>query len=171
MLKKSILFLAVLFLVASIFTVYEKRIEANDTKGDEIYFNKKGLSYFNHGFYKLTPKGRQDEASPYYESAIIEFKKAIELNDSYLEPKLNLARVYQVLKNYQMEAELYKRIIQLNPTDIDLYWKLALALLELKQYDDAISQLETAKEYTLDEEIRDILNGYIEKIYQERQDR
>jgi len=167
MFKKSILFLAVLFLVASIFTVYEKRTEANDTQGSETYFNKKGLSYFDHGFYKLTPKGRTDEASQYYESAIIEFKKAIEINESFLQAHLNLARVYFVQKRFPEAAQVYIKALQLNPTDIDIHLKLALAYSRVEKYAEAIDQLKTARSLTTDEEAIEKLNGYIEKLSQE----
>lgn len=167
MFKKSILFLAVLFLVASIFTVYEKRSEANDTKGDETYFNKKGLSYFNHGFYKLTPKGRQDEASPYYEAAIIEFKKAIEINESFLQAHLNLARVYFVQKRFPEAAQVYIKALELNPMDIDIHLQLVLAYSMAKEYAEAIDQLKTARSLTTDEEVIEKLNGFIEKFSQE----
>ena len=167
MFKKSILFLAVLFLVASIFTVYEKRIDANDTKSDETYFNKKGLSYFNHGFYKLTPKGRLDEASQYYELAIIEFKKAIEINESFLQAYLNLARVYFVQKRFPEAAQVYIKALELNPTDIDIHLKLVLTYSMAEKYAEAIDQLKTARSLTTDEEVIEKLNGFIEKFSQE----
>lgn len=168
MFKKSILFLAVLFLVASIFTVYEKRAEANDTKGDETYFNKKGLSYFNHGFYKLTPKGRQDEASPYYESAIIEFKKAIEINESFLQAHLNLARVYFVQKEYDQAAAAYQEALDLDPGNIETAANLANCFFLMGEREQAREVLTAARDRVTDPDLRDRLDAFIAKIRVDR---
>jgi len=166
MYKKLIVFSVVLVLLCLVISAYQTRA-AQEINQDKSYYNKKGLSYFNEGFYKLTPKGRSDEAAQNYNLAIIEFKKAIAINDSYLEAHLNLARVYEVQKNFRLAATEYEKAIQLNPGDIDLYVKLALTLVELNQFNQAIETLQRAKSFTTDKEIINKLNGYIEKIRQE----
>ena len=168
MFKKSILFLAVLFLVFSIFTVYEKRIEANDTEGDETYFNKKGLSYFDHGFYKLTPKGRTDEAAEAFRLAEAEFKKALALNPSFIEAHLNLARLYFVQKEYDQAAGAYQEALALDPENIETAANLANCFFLMGEREQAREVLTAAKDRVTDPDLRGRLDALIAKTRADR---
>lgn len=171
MLKKMLLILSMsLVLVTLVIAGLYDRCGAGEIKKDkeEVSHNKKGLDYFKKGFYELTPKNRTQEAARYYELAILELKKAIAINDKYVEAHRNLARVYYVQKKFGESAEEYKKVTLLDPYDIDTHVNLALAYAQMGNYDQAIERLEIAKNWTEDEAIIQKLNGYIEKLKQER---
>ncbi|MFO7555630.1 MAG: tetratricopeptide repeat protein [Desulfobacterales bacterium] len=135
----------------------------------ESYHNEKGLSHFKNGFYNFTPKHQKEKASKEYELAIQEFNKALVINPNYAEAHLNLARVYYVQKKFLKAAEHYKKLTNLDPYDIDGYLYTASAYEKAQKYDEAIAELEIAKEKTTDPQIIEKLDSYIEKIEQRKQ--
>ena len=137
---------------------------AQETTHDARYYNKLGLSYFNEAYYELTPKGRRQEAIQRYEQAIAAYKRAIAIDDAYVDGHRNLARVYYVQKRYSDAAQVYKRVTALNPSDIDAYVKLASVYAQLQMYPEAIEQLEKAKSFTTDDIVLRQLDGFIEKL-------
>jgi tetratricopeptide (TPR) repeat protein len=139
----------------------------NDSASGGNYIQK-GLEYYKKGFYEFAPKGQEEEARLNYDLAVSEFQKAISINPSSKEAHRNLARVYYVQKNFEEAAKEYKKVTQLDPYDIDSHVVLALALTKLHKYDEAIAQLQAAKTWTTDKSILEKLNGYIQKIEENR---
>lgn len=148
-----------------IFSTYEQG-ESQGITQDEVYYNERGLSYFNEGFYKLMPKGKKEEASQRYEQAVTTFKEAIAINETYVDAHCNLARTYYVQKSFSEAAEEYKRVSELTPFDIDVYVKVASAYAKLHKYSEAIEQLERAKMYTSENVVLNRLNDLIKRLEQ-----
>ncbi len=142
--------------------------QSPNASGNEVYHNQKGLEYYKEGFYQLAPKRQLKEADQYYELAVAEFKKAISVNASYADAYRNLARVYHVQKKFVEAVEAYKKVTELNPDDLDSYVNLAVAYTQIQKYDEAIEQLGIAKTRTTDTNIIEKLNGYIQKVKQDR---
>jgi len=136
--------------------------------GNEAYHNQRGLEYYKEGFHQLAPKRQLKEADQYYELAVAEFKKAISVNASFADAYRNLARVYYVQKKFGEAVEAYKKVTELNPDDLDSYVNLAVAYTQIQRYDEAIEQLEIAKTRTTDANVVEKLNGYIQKVKQNR---
>jgi tetratricopeptide (TPR) repeat protein len=172
MLKRMLIMVSMLlvFVAPAIIPCLYAGCEAGEVAKDreEVFHNRQGLDYFKKGFYELTPKSRSQEAAQYYELAVLEFKKAIVVNDEYVEAHRNLARVYYVQKRFGKAREEYKKATLLDPYDIDSYVNLALTSVQMENYDEAIAQLESAKNWTEDETVVDKLNEYIRKLEQER---
>ena len=116
----------------------------------------------------MTPKHKKEEASKEYGLAIQEYNKALVINPDYAEAHRNLARVYYVQKKYLKAAKHYKKLTSLDPYDIDSYLYTASAYEKAQKYDEAIAELEIAKEKTTDPQIIEKLNSFIEKIEQRR---
>ncbi|MDB4442577.1 tetratricopeptide repeat protein [bacterium] len=168
---KKISFIFLVFMMTSAFcviVVYGAENSATNTSG-KAYHNQKGLDHFKKGFYDLTPKKQKEEASTEYGLAIQEFNKALAVDPDYAAAHRNLARVYYVQKKFLQSAKHYKKLTELNPTDVDSYLYAASAYEKAKKYDEAIEQLEVAKSQTTSSEIIDKLDSYIEKIEQRRQ--
>ena len=130
--------------------------------------NKRGWGYFKKGFYEYAPHNKHQEANQYYEMAIVEFKKAIAVNEDDVAAHRNLARVYHVQQKYALSAAEYKRVTELSPEDVDAYLNLADAYYRLHRYGEAIEQLELAKTKTTDPVAIGKLNGYIDKLEKAR---
>jgi len=168
MLKKiSVLLSIILFCFALSALVVCAKSDAQKVNKDEVYYNKNGMSYFNKGYYKLIPKNKKGEALQNYELAIKEFKKAIAINKNYVQAHRNLARVYYVQKKYLKAAEQYKKVTDLEPSDIDIYIMIALAYTKIQRHAEAIEQLKIAKTFTADETVIQKLDGYVEQLEQE----
>ena len=131
---------------------------------DPGYYNKRGVEFFNKGFYDHAPKNQAAEAELNYRYAIKEFKAAIANDPSYAESHRNLARLYYVQRDFGGAAQEYKKVTQLDPKDLDSYVNLALALIELKEFDEAVGALESAKEQTSDPKILYMFDTYITKV-------
>jgi tetratricopeptide (TPR) repeat protein len=129
-----------------------------------VEHNRKGLGYFNTGFYELAPKRQAKEADRFYEMAAAEFKKAISLDAKSIEAHRNLARVWYVQEKYAESAEMYKIVTLLDPRNPDDYLPLADAYARIGNVREAIVQLEIAKTYTTDAAALEKLNGFIEKL-------
>ena len=170
MLKKISFFFIVSLLASAFlgFTGYGAE-EVDKSIQGESYHNEKGLSHFKNGFYNFTPKHRKEEALKEYDLAIQEFNKALVINPDYAEAHRNLARVYYVQKKYLKAAKHYKKLTSLDPQDIDSYLYTASAYEKAQKYDEAITELEIAKEKTTAPQIIEKLDSYIEKIEQRKQ--
>jgi tetratricopeptide (TPR) repeat protein len=72
------------------------------------------------------------------------------------------------MKDFEKAAETYRNVVKLDPSDLDSYVNLALALLNLERYDDAIDALEEAKAQTSDSSVIEKLDGYIHTIQENR---
>ena len=95
------------------------------------YHNKEGLHLYN--------KRKYDEA-------IVEFKKALELNQKHYDAHFNLGVVYYA-KNMSDEsiAEL-KRAIEVNPNEPKAYYNIAFAYVAKEKVAEAISEYKKAIE-------------------------
>jgi tetratricopeptide (TPR) repeat protein len=161
--------MVIIALVAPILVIAPRAASQNpDTSGNEAYYNQKGLEYYKEGFYQLAPKRQLKEADQYYELAVAEFKKAISVNANYADAYRNLARVNYVQKKFGEAIEAYKKVTELNPDDLDSYVNLAVAYTQIQKYDEAIEQLEIAKTRTTDAKIIEKLDGYLQKVKQNR---
>ena len=132
-----------------------------DTPGT---YNQRGVDFFKKGFYEHAPKNEAAKAELNYQLAIKEFKEAIAKDSSYTDAHRNLARVYYVKRNFEDAAWEYKKVTELAPGDIDSYVNLALAYIELKEFNEAVDVLENAKEQTSDPKVLNTLSAYITKI-------
>ncbi len=162
--------MVIITLVLAILVIAPPRTASQNpnASGNEAYHNQKGLEYYKEGFYQFTPKRQFKEADQYYDLAVAEFKAAISLNASYVDAYRNLARVYHVQKKFGDAAEAYKKVTELNPDDVDSYVNLAVAYTQIQKYDEAIEQLEIAKTRTADAKVIEKLNGYIQRVKQNR---
>ena len=125
---------------------------------------ERGIAHFNTGFYQLTPKHRTAEAAREYALALREFKGAIAADPQNEAAYRHLARLYEVQHRPAEAAAAYKRVIALNPGDVDVYLSAALALVESRQYDEAVATLRAAQGYTDDRGALQKIDGYIRKI-------
>jgi tetratricopeptide (TPR) repeat protein len=130
--------------------------------------NKQGIKFFKHGYYDLLPRGKKEEAHKNLELAEKAFQKAIELDRDFLEAHRNLARLYYLQEKFDQAASQYFQVLRLDPNDIDTYVQMALAQIELGNFDKAIQYLETAKNRTDDQEVIQRLDQYITKTKQAR---
>jgi tetratricopeptide (TPR) repeat protein len=161
--------MVIIALVAPILVIAPRAgSQSPNTPRSEAYHNQRGLEYYKEGFYQLAPKQQFKEADQYYELAVAEFKKAISVNANYADAYRNLARVYYVQKKFGEAVEAYKKATALNPDDLDSYVNLAVAYTQLQRYDEAIEQLQIAKTRTTDANIIEKLDGYIQKVRQNR---
>jgi tetratricopeptide (TPR) repeat protein len=126
--------------------------------------NQRGLEYFKQGFYNHTPKNEKAEAERNYGLAIKEFREAIDQDPFFPTPRRNLARLYFLQKNFDGAVEQYQSLTELTPGDLDAYVNLALALIELNRYDQAIQTLERAKLQISDPSVLEKLDSYIARI-------
>jgi len=134
------------------------------TGGEAERHNELGLEYFRKGFYDHGPKNESEESLRCYGLAIREFKTAVSKNPSAVEPYRNLARVYFVQKDFGNAAEAYRKVTELQPGDLDAYVNLALALVELEKFDEAVGALENAKRNTSDAQALGTLDRYITRV-------
>ena len=168
MLKKIPLFMMVIIMTSVLGSlVCYGADDVSTSNPDEAYHNNKGLKHFKKGFYELTPGKRKAEAAQQYGLAIQEFKKALAINSDSAEAHRNLGRVYSVQGKFIKAAKHYKKLTDLDPHDIDSYVLTALAYAEAGNYEDAMAELETAKNMTTDKTIIKKLDDYIRKLNQE----
>jgi tetratricopeptide (TPR) repeat protein len=129
---------------------------------------EQGRAHFETGFYRLTPKHRAAEAAREYALAIRAFKQAIAADPENEAAYRHLARVYEVQHRPAEAAAAYQKVIALNPGDVDVYLFASLALVESRQYDEAIETLQRARGYTDDTTALRKIDGYIMKIEKRR---
>jgi len=130
----------------------------------EADHNRKGLEYFNQGFYQHLPKGQQREADQSFDLAAAEFKEAIAANPKSAQAYRNLARLYYVRKDFPQAADAYKTVTVLEPRDIDAYVQLALSYTQFDRFEDAARALEIAKANADKAEVIAKLDEYIRKL-------
>ena len=123
--------------------------------------NQDGLTCFNRALYDLAPEGRKAEAEEQFKLAEDAFKKALEADRNDLAAHRNLARLYELRKEYRQAATEFAEVIRLDPKDIDAYAHMALALVELGDTEEAVRALETARAKTDDKRIIQHLDTYI----------
>ncbi|MBU4381061.1 tetratricopeptide repeat protein [Candidatus Parcubacteria bacterium] len=72
------------------------------------------------------------------ETAIIEFKKAIELKPNYADAYHNLANTYQQLERFDEAVENYQKAIEFNPGLWQSYQNLGVIYYHQKNFDEAL---------------------------------
>jgi len=160
---------AIIYMLLSLVLVLSTGILSMcQAQGGGSLHNERGWGYFKKGFYEYAPHNKHEEANQYYEMAIVEYKKAIAVNEGDVAAHRNLARVYHVQQKYALSAAEYKRVTELSPEDVDAYANLAVAYSHLQRYDEAIAELELAKTKTNDPVAIGKLNGYIEQLEKAR---
>ena len=85
--------------------------------------------------------GIQDE----YEHAIEDFTKAIELKPDHADAHYNRGFVYNGQGEYDRAIEDFTKVIELKPDHADAHYNRGLACLHLKKWQEAKSDLATAK--------------------------
>ncbi len=130
----------------------------------EADHNRKGLEYFNQGFYQHLPKGQQREADESFDLAAAEFKAAIAVSPKSPQAYRNLARLYYVKKDFPQAADAYKIVTVLVPSDVDAYVQLALSYTQFDRFEEAARALETAKANTDNPEVIAKLDEYLRKL-------
>ena len=138
--------------------------DAGDPGPDAVSANQKGLAHFKHGYYDLVPRGRKAEAHEELALAEKAFQRAITFNEDFIDAHRNLARLYYLQEKFEQARNEFAKIMRLDPGDIDSYVQMALAEIELENFQEAIRHLEAAKQQTDDPKIIRKLDGYIQKI-------
>jgi tetratricopeptide (TPR) repeat protein len=156
--KSAVLMLFLLLLQPA--AVAAGKAEAGDVE--------RGRAHFEAGFYRLTPKHRAAEAAREYALAVRSFRQAIAADPENEAAYRHLARVYAVQRRPAEAAAAYKKVIALNPGDVDVYLFAALYLAESQRYGEAIKILWSAKGYTEDKAALRKIDGYIGKIEKRR---
>ena len=165
--KLSVLLSSFLIALAVLMVPTKGQTEPQETVNDEVYYTQKGVSNFQEAFYELMPMGKREQALQSYRQSVTEFKRAIAINESYVEAHRHLARVYYVQNNFSEAAEQYKRVTELAPSDIDAYLNLASSYERMNRYSEAIEQLEKAKTLSSEAMVIDKINGLIVKLQKE----
>jgi tetratricopeptide (TPR) repeat protein len=170
--KKKFLLLSLMFTVFILSApVMNAGVEAQEVNKGERSYIERGMGYFNKGYYDEIPKGKALEASQSLDRAIEEFKQAILVNKDSVQAHRNLARAYYVQKRYLEAALQYRKVTDLNPSDINTYVLTALAYTRVQKFAEAIEQLKTARTFTSDETVIQKLDDYIHKIEEEKRPR
>ncbi|MBQ4122926.1 tetratricopeptide repeat protein [bacterium] len=79
-----------------------------------------------------------------YNEALVEYKKAEELNPSNLNTKINIGTLYQEQKKYDAAINIYNDILSVQPYNAKVLVYKAECLKALKKNDDAINLYKTA---------------------------
>jgi tetratricopeptide (TPR) repeat protein len=93
-------------------------------------------AHFNMGGYYF---GQQD-----FEKAIVEYKKAIELNPNYSTAYNILGYAYRQKTDYANSEQAFKKYIELIPNDPNPYDSYGELLLKMGKYEDSIAQYRKA---------------------------
>ena len=86
--------------------------EIAETKGEATRHNNRGLNYYKQG--KL-------------DTAIAEFKKALEINPGLIEARNNLGNAYHDQGNLTDAIAEYQKAIEINPNDAETHYNLGNA--------------------------------------------
>jgi tetratricopeptide (TPR) repeat protein len=101
----------------------------------------KALIHFRHGYCLTQTSG---PLAPEYEKRIEAFKKAIELNGTEDLFYANLGLAYEDKEDWTEAEQAYRKGLGLRPDSAFLSEHLGLALLGLRRFQEALSQLERA---------------------------
>jgi len=99
-------------------------------KGQERSFSEESPEFFYF-------KGIRAENKKDYDEAIRCFSKAIELDDKYVDPYIELGQMYYEKGLYDQELAILKKAIELAPNNSDAYYYLAMACEDKGLYHEA----------------------------------
>lgn len=120
-------------------------MEPDDT---EALFNL-GLSYYNN----------QE-----FESALDVFTRLIAIENTNYEAYYYRGVCYSVLEEHTNAVEDYKMALSGDFLPAECNYNIAIAYLNLEQYEDALVYLESAKELTDNEEMRNAIDSIIDEV-------
>ncbi len=131
---------------------------------DEVFYNDRGLTHYNRAYYDFLASGRTALADEAFEKAAADFREAIRINGDFVEAYRNLGRVYTVQKKDDLAVEAYRKVVALDPENVENYLPLASSLQRAGQCGEARDVLARAKSLTADPAVRDALDKMIEKM-------
>ncbi len=98
-------------------------------------------------------KGSDNLYSNKIEQAEVYFRKAIDVDEKFIEPYLLLADIYNQQKDYQKESQLLLKSLEIDSTFfIPTYYNIGFAMLQLGNYDEAETYIVKYKGKTKDKE-------------------
>ncbi|MDD3594249.1 MAG: tetratricopeptide repeat protein [Candidatus Gastranaerophilales bacterium] len=92
-----------------------------------------------------------------YDDAILDFQKTIELNKDSIDPKIELARTYQLKGDNFQAAEIYEAVLKTKNDDPDLYFNAGLAYSGQKKYDKALVYLQKSLSLKTSQDTKDAI--------------
>lgn len=131
---------------------------------DEMFFNDKGLTHYNRAYYDFLASGKTAQADEEFEKAVAAFREAIRINDQFVEAYRNLGRVYTVQKKDDLAVEACRKVVTLEPENLENYLPLASALKRIGKCAEARDVLVRAKSLTGDPLVRETLEKLIDKL-------
>ena len=78
------------------------------------------------------------------EAAVLEFRKAIELNPNYADACHNLANVYYSQGNLKEAIHYYQKAIVSNPELFEAHYNLGIVYINIGDFDKAVEELNKA---------------------------
>ncbi len=107
----------------------------NSPSSNTAGVNPHAISLYNLGL------NAYKQGSP--ESAIIFFKRAVDLDPDLADAQYNLGVLYQSEKRLKEAVPRFKEALRVRPEDADSHYQLALALIDLNELSEARQQLMT----------------------------
>lgn len=95
-------------------------------------FSQSAVDYYN--------KGKEEYFSENYDNAVYNFKKSLEINANYLEPMLELSRLYYDIENYNYAYSYITKALKIAPANDDSIIFSANIDTKLHRYDIAESK-------------------------------
>jgi tetratricopeptide (TPR) repeat protein len=127
----------------------------------EIGYNHLGEQHMKNGLVKLLPHQNSDGAMDDFAQAEQAFEKAIEINATCIEARINLAKLYQLEGEFDQAAAQYDEVLRLAPDDTNVLEDMALLQIEMGDTDNASRYLDRAKRLVKDEHKRQHLDRYV----------
>lgn len=139
--------------------------ERNPRLGYSVGYNHMGEQYLKSGVCDLVPLGNTARAFENLALAEQAFQKAIDIDPTFIESHVNLARLYHLRQDFDKAAAAYEKVIELTPNDINVLMDMALLLIEMEKTDEAVRYLEEAKRLARDEKTLQHLNRFVRRSH------
>ncbi|WP_447599968.1 tetratricopeptide repeat protein [Nitrospira sp. Nam80] len=99
----------------------------------------------------VEPEKYRDKAAQYvqqgdYYSAILMYRKALEIRPDDMESLNGLASTYLSIADFNEASDLYNRVVVLSPSNANAYYGLGIAYANLAAYEKAISVFQKLRE-------------------------
>ena len=130
--------LILLFLVLGIINICPQASQAGNNAPENTALtgaNPHAISLYNLGL------SAYKQGSP--ESAIIFFKRAVDLDPDLADAQYNLGVLYQSERRLKEAVPRFEEALRVKPDDVDSHYQLALALIDLNQLTEARQHLLT----------------------------
>jgi len=102
---------------------------------------KLGLDRKEEAYYA---RGLAHQRQGNHEKAIADYRRAIELNTGWVEPRKALAQVFESLGRYEEAVGEYQKVIEMNSSDSYAYWRIGLCYEFLGKAQEAIGAYKKA---------------------------